>query len=174
MADIAGLSAIAKKHNLTLVVDNTFMPLAITPTQFGADIVIHSLTKFINGSSDTMGGVICGTQEFIDSLRSVNDGACMLLGSSMDSLRASSILKNMHTLHIRMKQHSHNAMYLAERFEKDGITTVYPGLTSHPSHELLTGIINKEYGYGGILTICLLYTSPSPRDATLSRMPSSA
>ena len=153
VADIAGLSAIAKKHNLTLVVDNTFMPLAITPTQFGADIVIHSLTKFINGSSDTMGGVICGTQEFIDSLRSVNDGACMLLGSSMDSLRASSILKNMHTLHIRMKQHSHNAMYLAERFEKDGITTVYPGLTSHPSHELLTGIINKEYGYGGILTI---------------------
>ncbi len=153
VADIAGLAAIAKKHNIQLVVDNTFSPLSVSPAQLGADIVIHSLTKFINGSSDTMGGVVCGTQELIDSLRSVNDGASMLLGASMDSLRAASILKNMRTLHIRMKQHSHNAMYLAERFEKDGLKTVYPGLASHPSHELFKSMMHEEYGYGGMLTI---------------------
>ncbi|MCR9182372.1 MAG: aminotransferase class I/II-fold pyridoxal phosphate-dependent enzyme [Flavobacteriaceae bacterium] len=153
VADIPALSKIAKKHNLQLVVDNTFSPLSVSPKQLGADMVIHSLTKFINGSSDTMGGVVCGTQELIDNLRNVNDGACMLLGASMDSLRAASILKNMRTLHIRMKQHSHNALYLAERFEKDGIKTVYPGLKSHPSHELFTSMMHKEYGYGGMLTI---------------------
>lgn len=153
VADIEALSKLAKKHNLKLVVDNTFSPLSISPTQLGADIVIHSLTKFINGSSDTVGGVICGTQEFIDDLRNVNDGACMLLGSTMDSLRAASILKNLRTLHIRMQQHSLNATYLADRFEKDGLKTVYPGLASHPSHDLFKSMMNEKYGFGGMLTI---------------------
>ncbi|MGK0455510.1 MAG: methionine-gamma-lyase [Paraglaciecola sp.] len=153
VADIAGLSAIAKKHNLKLVVDNTFSPLSITPAKLGADIVCHSLTKFINGSSDAVGGVVCGSQEFINELRSVNDGASMLLGSTMDSLRASSILKNMRTLHIRMKQHSKNAAFLADKFYNDGLKTVYPGLVSHPSHELFKSMMNAEYGFGGMLTI---------------------
>ena len=111
------------------------------------------LTKFINGTSDTVGGVVCGTQEMIDSLRSVIDGAAMLFGSTMDSRPASSILKNLRTLHIRMKQHSLNALYLAEKFERDGITTVYPGLESHPSHEIYKQMMNPEYGFGGMLTI---------------------
>ena len=153
VADITALSSLAKKHGLVLMVDNTFAPLSIAPYKLGADIVMHSLTKFINGSSDTMGGVICGTQEFIDQLRNVNDGACMLLGASMDSLRAASILKNLRTLHIRIKQHSHNAMYLAQKFEADGLKTVYPGLKSHPSHTLFSRMMNPEYGYGGMLTI---------------------
>ena len=153
VADITALSTLAKKHGLVLMVDNTFAPLSIAPYKLGADIVMHSLTKFINGSSDTMGGVICGSQEFIDQLRNVNDGACMLLGASMDSLRAASILKNLRTLHIRIKQHSHNAMYLAQKFEADGLKTVYPGLKSHPSHTLFSRMMNPEYGYGGMLTI---------------------
>ncbi len=153
VADIEGLAKIAKKHNLKLVVDNTFSPLSVAPAKMGADVVIHSLTKFINGSSDTVGGVVCGTQQFINELRSVNDGASMLLGPTMDSLRAASIMKNLRTLHIRMKQHSHNAAYLAERFEKDGLKTVYPGLKSHPSHELYKSMINPEYGFGGMLTL---------------------
>ncbi len=153
VADIAGLSKIAKRHNLTLVVDNTFSPLSVSPAKLGADVVIHSLTKFINGSSDTVGGVICGTQEFIDALRNVNDGASMLLGSTMDSLRSASVLKNLRTLHIRMQQHSKNAMYLAEQFENDGLKTVYPGLESHPSHELFKSMMNDKYGFGGMLTI---------------------
>lgn len=153
VADIVGLAALAKKHNLQLVVDNTFSPLSISPSKLGADIVIHSLTKFINGTSDTIGGVVCGSQEMIDSLRSVIDGAAMLFGSTMDSRPASSILKNLRTLHIRMKQHSMNALYLAEKFESNGITTVYPGLESHPSHKIFKQMMNAEYGFGGMMSI---------------------
>jgi methionine-gamma-lyase len=153
VADIEALAIIAKEHNIKLVVDNTFSPLSVAPAKLGADVVIHSLTKFINGSSDTVGGVVCASQDFINDLKNVNDGASMLLGPTMDSLRASSILKNLRTLHIRMKQHSHNAMYLAQKFEQDGLKVVYPGLPSHPSHELYAGMINPEYGFGGMMTI---------------------
>ncbi|KNB60884.1 aminotransferase class I/II-fold pyridoxal phosphate-dependent enzyme [Chryseobacterium sp. Hurlbut01] len=153
VADLRKLSEICKKHNLQLIVDNTFSPLSISPTLLGADIVIHSLTKFINGSSDTVGGVYCGTQEFIDATKNVNNGACMLLGPTMDSFRSASILKNLRTLHIRMKQHSYNAMYLAERFENDGLKVSYPGLESHKNHDLMKSMMHEEYGFGGLLTI---------------------
>ncbi|NQX81205.1 MAG: aminotransferase class I/II-fold pyridoxal phosphate-dependent enzyme [Flavobacteriaceae bacterium] len=153
VADIKALSLLAKKHNLTLVVDNTFSPLAITPISQGADVLIHSLTKFINGSSDTIGGVVCASEEFINELKDVNSGACMLMGSTMDSFRSASILKNLRTLPIRIKQHSKNALYLAGKFEQDGIKTVYPGLKSHPSHEVYNSMCNQEFGYGGMLTI---------------------
>jgi methionine-gamma-lyase len=153
VADIASLSKLAKKYDLKLVVDNTFSPLSVSPILLGADIVIHSLTKYINGSSDTVGGVTCASREFIDSLKNVNNGASMLLGPTMDSLRSASVMKNLRTLHIRMKQHSHNALYLAERFEKDGIKTVYPGLKSHQSHEIYKNMINPEYGFGGMMTL---------------------
>jgi methionine-gamma-lyase len=153
VADIKGLADIAKRHNLKLVVDNTFSPLSISPAKLGADVVIHSLTKFINGSSDTVGGVVCGTQEFINELKDVNSGASMLLGSTMDSLRSASVLKNLRTLHIRMEQHSKNATYLAEQFQALGIKTVYPGLESHPSHAIFKSMMNEKYGFGGMLTI---------------------
>lgn len=153
VADLRKLSEICKKHNLQLIVDNTFSPLSISPSLLGADIVIHSLTKFINGSSDTVGGVYCGSQEFINDTKNVNTGACMLLGPTMDSLRSASILKNLRTLHIRMKQHSHNAMYLAERFENDGLKVSYPGLKSHKNHELMKSMMHEEYGFGGLLTL---------------------
>ena len=153
VADIASLAIVAKRHNLKLVVDNTFSPLSVAPAKLGADIVIHSLTKYINGSSDTLGGVTCASQEFIDSLKNVNNGASILLGPTMDSLLAASVMKILRTLHIRLKQHSHNASYLAERFEKDGLKTVYPGLKSHPSHELYASMINPEYGFGGMMTL---------------------
>ncbi len=153
VADIAGLAAIAKRYGIQLVVDNTFSPLSVAPAKLGADVVIHSLTKFINGSSDTVGGVVCASQSFINDLKNVNDGASMLLGPTMDSLRSASILKNLRTLHIRMKQHSHNAQYLAQEFEKDGLKVVYPGLASHPSHAIYNSMINQEYGFGGMMTL---------------------
>lgn len=153
VADLRKLSEICKKYNLKLIVDNTFSPLTISPILLGADIVIHSLTKFINGSSDTVGGVYCGTQEFINDTKNVNNGACMLLGPTMDSFRSASILKNLRTLHIRMKQHSYNAMYLAKRFEKDGLKVSYPGLKSHKNHDLMKSMMHEEYGFGGLLTL---------------------
>lgn len=153
VADLKKLAEICKKHNLKLIVDNTFSPLSISPKLLGADVVIHSLTKFINGSSDTVGGVYCASQAFIDDTKNVNSGACMLLGPTMDSLRSASILKNLRTLHIRIKKHSENAIYLAERFENDGLKVKYPGLKSHKNHELMKSMIHEEYGFGGLLTL---------------------
>jgi len=69
VADIAGLAKIVKRHNLKLMVDNTFSSLSVFPAELGADIIIHSTTKYINGSSDTVAGVTCGSQEFIDSIK---------------------------------------------------------------------------------------------------------
>ena len=153
IADIKAISEIAKKHNLKLVVDNTFTPLIFSPKEMGADVVVHSLTKFINGASDTVGGVICADTEFIHQLIDVNIGASMLLGPTMDALRANSILKNLRTLHIRMTQHSKNAHYLAEKFQELGFNVFYPGLPSHPQHELMKSSMNKEFGFGGMLMI---------------------
>lgn len=153
VADISALSGIAKKNDLPLVVDNTFSPLTVSPAKLGADIVIHSLTKFINGTSDCVAGVVCGTSEFCLGLKDVNNGAGMLLGSTLDSMRAASILKNMRTLHIRMKKHSENAQFLAENFEKDGLRVVYPGLPSHPGHLVMKDQMNPEYGFGGLITL---------------------
>src|SRR5690606_20681694 len=130
VADLPALSKLAKKHGILLLVDNTFSTLSISPPTLGSDLIFHSLTTSINGSSDAMGGVTCASQEFVDSLRNVNDGANMLLGPALDSLRAASILKNLRTLHIRIKQHSKNAMYIAEKLEADGLRVVYPGLKS--------------------------------------------
>lgn len=153
IANIKELSVIAKKYNLKLVVDNTFSPLSVSPILLGADIVIHSLTKFINGSSDTVGGVVCASQQFIDDLKNVNNGACMLLGATMDSFRAASILKNLRTLHIRMKQHSYNTQYLAEKFQQDGLKVNYPGLPTHKDYSLYASMIHKAYGFGGMMTL---------------------
>ncbi len=153
IADLAALAKIAKKHNLKLVVDNTFSPLLVAPQLLGADVTIHSLTKFINGSSDAVAGVVCASSEFINALKDVNSGACMLLGPTLDSFRAASILKNLRTLHIRMKKHSENTLYLAQKFEEDGLLVKYPGLESHPQHELFKTMMNKEYGFGGMITL---------------------
>ncbi|MDP2087858.1 MAG: aminotransferase class I/II-fold pyridoxal phosphate-dependent enzyme [Flavobacteriaceae bacterium] len=153
VANLPALSKLAEKYNIPLVVDNTFSPLMVSSSHLGATITIHSLTKFINGTNDTIGGVVCGKKEFIDSLRNVNDGAAMLLGPVMDSLRAAQILKNMRSLALRMRKHSDNALYLAEQFQKDGLSVVYPGLENHKGHELLKSMLNESYGFGGLLTL---------------------
>jgi len=77
----------------------------------------------------------------------------MLLGPVMDSMRSASVLKNLRTLPIRIKKHSENALYLAERLEKDGVKIFYPGLKNHPQHEIYNSMMNKEFGYGGMLAI---------------------
>ncbi len=153
ISDIRELAKLAKKYDIPLVVDNTFSPLSIAPAKLGADIVIHSLTKFINGTSDAVAGVVCASKEFCLQLKDVNDGAGMLLGSTLDSLRAASMLKNLRTLHIRMKKHSENAFYLAKLFENDGLKVDYPGLRSHKGHETMKSQMEHQYGFGGLLTL---------------------
>lgn len=153
VADIPALASICKEHGLKLVVDNTFSPMILSPIRLGADIVVHSLTKFINGTSDCVAGAVCASSEFIHKLTDINAGASMLLGAVLDSTRAASILKNLHSLHLRMRQHSANALFLAERLKKLGLKVYYPGLADHPQHTLLKTLMNPGYGYGGMLAI---------------------
>ncbi|PIZ05377.1 MAG: cystathionine beta-lyase, partial [Flavobacteriales bacterium CG_4_10_14_0_8_um_filter_32_5] len=153
ISNVAALAKLAKEHNCKLVVDNTFSPMIFSPAEMGADIVVHSMTKFINGMSDCVAGCICGTKEFIDSLSDVNNGASMLLGPVLDSFRAASILKNLRTLHIRMKQHSANALHIATKLEQDGNKIIYPGLAKHPQHELMKTMYNEEFGFGGLFVL---------------------
>ena len=153
VSNIPELAKIAHKSGAKLMVDNTFTPMIISPALLGADLVVYSMTKFINGKNDCVAGAICGSNEFIQELSNVNDGTAMLLGPVLDPLRSSSILKNLHTLHIRMKQHSNNAQILAENLEKTGLKVIYPGLKSHPQHELHKKLMNEEYGFGGMLAL---------------------
>jgi len=153
VANIPEISKIAKKHNITLVVDNTFTPLVFSPLNLGADVVVYSLTKYINGASDAVGGAICGNADFINSLKDVNDGASMLLGPVLDPLRAASITKNLRTLHIRMQQHATNAMYITTKLQDLGVKVSYPGLENHPQHNLMTEMKNEGFGYSGMFTI---------------------
>ena len=153
VSDIPSLSAIARDHGLLLMVDNTFTPMIITPARLGADIVVYSMTKFINGKNDCVAGAICGTDEFINALSNVNDGTAMLLGPVLDPLRSSAILKNLHTLHVRMKQHSSNAMVIARGLKELGMPVQYPGLSDHPQHAVMNSIMNKGYGYGGMVNV---------------------
>lgn len=155
VSDIPAISKIAHEHGIKVLVDNTFTPMIISPFKLGADIVVYSMTKFINGKNDCVAGAICASEEFINDISSVNDGTAMLLGPVLDPLRSSSILKNMATLHIRMVQHGKNALYLAQKFEEIGLKFNYPGMLSHPQHELMKSMMNEGFGFSGIIAIDL-------------------
>ena len=153
VSDINAIAEVAKKHDIKFVVDNTFTPMIFSPSKMGADVIIHSLTKFINGTSDTVGGVVCSDEEFIKEMIDVNSGSAMLLGPTMDAVRAASILKNIRTLHLRMKKHSENAQYLSEKFQADGLRVIYPGLENHPQHEMMKNSMNDGFGFGGMFVL---------------------
>jgi len=155
ISNIPELAKITRAHGVKLVVDNTFTPMIFSPFKLGADIVVYSMTKFINGKNDAVAGAICASEEFINEISNVNDGTAMLLGPVLDPLRSSGILKNMATLHIRMQKHSENAMYMAKKFKELGLKFIYPGITEHPQHELMNQIMNKNFGYGGLIAIDL-------------------
>lgn len=151
--DLPALADIAHGNHAKLVVDNTFAPLILSPAKLGADVVVHSLTKFVNGTSDCVAGVVCADSAFIESLTDVNEGALMLLGPTLDPLRASSIMKNLHSLHIRMQKHAENAAFIAGKLADAGVTVRYPGLEAHPQHAWLKANMNPGYGFGGMLAL---------------------
>ncbi len=153
VADVPRLAELARAHGLTLVIDNTFMPLSLSPARLGADVVVHSMTKFINGHSDTVAGAICTSKDLVNRLTDVTTGATMLFGPVLDSLRAAGILKNLHTLHIRVKQHSENAQVFAQQLSDWGFKVHYPGLVDHPQHELMKEMMHPAYGFGGMLAV---------------------
>jgi methionine-gamma-lyase len=153
VADIPGLARIAHEAGVPLVVDNTFSPLILNPVRLGADVVVHSLTKFISGMSDVIAGAVCGTREFIESLMDLHTGSLMLLGPTMDPKVASKLSLRIPHLPIRMAAHGERAQALAERLDALGIDVNYPGLERHPDHELLNRLRCPDYGYGGVMTI---------------------
>ncbi|NDD92879.1 cystathionine beta-lyase, partial [bacterium] len=147
------LSKIKDRHRIKLVVDNTFVPMIITPADHGADVVIHSCTKYISGASDMISGVIAGSREFISSLIDINSGSVMLTGPVMDSKIAHELYLRLDHLPIRLEAHSRYAQFLAEKMESQDIPVFYPGLRSHPEHELMKSHMNPGFGFGGMLTL---------------------
>jgi methionine-gamma-lyase len=153
VANIPALIEIARRRNVALVVDNTFTPVMISPAVMGADVVIHSLTKFVSGSSDIVAGVVCGTSEFVTRLMDVHTGSLMLLGPTMDPKVAHELSLRIPHLPLRMIEHSRRALTLATRLKARGCEVVYPGLPDHPDHALAQQLFRPEYGFGGVLTV---------------------
>ena len=135
ITDLAGAAAIAKKHGVLLAVDNTFAsPYLQRPIEFGADIVINSLTKFINGHSDVIGGmVVTKTEKHYNRVKKI----VTLFGATMDPHQAWLILRGLRTLPLRVEKAQENAMKLAEFLKSHPKVTwvSYPGLADHPQHE---------------------------------------
>ena len=153
LADIAALSKIAKAHNLILVVDNTFAsPYCQQPIALGADIVMHSATKYLNGHSDVVAGVLIAKDaEMAAQIKFLQNS----IGGVMGPFDAFLVNRGLKTLALRMKAHCDNALKLAQWLEgRAGVQKViYPGLESHPQHELaktqMTG------GFGGMVSVVI-------------------
>ena len=153
IVDIAAVAAIAKRHGLIVVVDNTFAsPMLQRPLEMGADLVLHSATKYLNGHSDMVGGmvVVGDNAELAEQMAFLQNSIGAVQGP-FDSFLA---LRGLKTLPLRMKAHCANALALAQWLEKHPAIekVIYPGLPSHPQHELATRQMN---GYGGIVSIVL-------------------
>jgi len=153
VSDIPKLAKIAHDRGAKLVVDNTFTPLVVSPIRLGADVVVASATKFLNGASDFIAGVICGSYEFIGSLMDLHVGSLMLLGPTMDPRTAFDISLRLPHLGLRMVEHGKRASIFAQRIQDLGIDVIYPGLTDHPDHEVLKRIANDDYGAGGVFAL---------------------
>jgi methionine-gamma-lyase len=153
VADLPALAAIAHEHGARLIVDNTFSPVIVTPASHGADVVIHSLTKFINGASDIVAGCVCADGDFIDGMYDLHTGSLMLLGPAMDPRAAYEVATRLPNLGLRMAAHAERALAYAQRLEALGAKVVYPGLPSHPDHALFRRLANPGYGAGGLLSV---------------------
>jgi methionine-gamma-lyase len=153
IANIPELASLARGKKVTLVVDNTFCPVLVSPARLGADVVVYSLTKFINGASDLVAGAICASKEFIYRLKDLHTGRVMLLGPTLDPRTAFDVIQRIPHLAVRMREHGRRAMVIASRLRQLGVKVDYPGLASHPQHALFNQILNQGYGYGGIFTV---------------------
>jgi methionine-gamma-lyase len=128
LANIPALSDLAHLHGVNLIIDNTFSPLVLNPVNLGADVVVHSMTKFINGASDIIAGAVCGTADFIQGLMDLHLGPLMILGPTMDPTIAAKISLRIPHLALRMAEHARRAQYLADKLQGLGVSVTYPGL----------------------------------------------
>jgi len=149
LCDIKKVSAITRKKNLILVVDNTFLsPYFQNPLSLGADVVVHSSTKYIGGHSDVLGGSVMLSNEKLFQKIKYNQNAIGAVLSPFDSYLT---LRGVKTLEIRMERHNQNAITIAKFLEKHPSINrvIYPGLKSHPQHLLA---VEQTRGFGGIIT----------------------
>ncbi|XP_061368417.1 methionine gamma-lyase-like [Gastrolobium bilobum] len=153
VANIPELCRVGHKKGVTVIVDNTFAPMVISPSRLGADVVVHSISKFVSGGADIIAGAVCGSASLVNSMMSLQQGPLMLLGPTMNAKVAFELSERIPHLSLRMKEHCHRAFVFATRLKKLGLKVIYPGLEDHPQHELLKAIANKDYGYGGLLCI---------------------
>jgi cystathionine gamma-lyase len=149
LVDLAKVAAFAKKHGLTLVVDNTFCsPIIQRPLELGADLVLHSATKYLNGHSDMVGGVVvAGTRELAEQMGFLQNSVGAVAGP-FDAFLA---MRGLKTLHLRMQAHCAGAMELAKWLDQHPAVerVIYPGLKSHPQHALAR---RQMDGFGGIIS----------------------
>jgi cystathionine gamma-lyase len=150
LVDLARIAKFAKKHDLLLVVDNTFCsPMVQRPLEFGADIVVHSATKYLNGHSDMVGGIaVVSTPELAERMAFLQNSVGAIAGP-FDAFLA---LRGIKTLALRMQAHCANALELAKWLDKHPAVdrVIYPGLKTHPQHALAR---RQMHGFGGIVTI---------------------
>ena len=153
ISDIAAIAEIAHRHGALLSVDNTFAsPFNQRPIELGADFTVESLTKYINGHGDSMGGAIIGKTEYLDQIRAQSQ---VNLGGTISPFNAWLIMRGSVTLPLRMRQHNENAMSVARWLEKQPCVSfvAYPGLESHEGHE--TARKQMSPGFGGVLSFGL-------------------
>jgi len=149
LVDLKAIAALAKKSRALVVVDNTFAtPYLQRPLEMGADIVMHSATKFINGHSDMVGGIVVTGQEHLAKRLAYLQNSIGAVAGPFDSFLA---LRGVKTLDVRMERHCASAMRIAEWLEQDERVerVLYPGLPSHPQHALAK---QQMPGFGGIVT----------------------
>ncbi len=153
IADLPALSRIARPRGIKLVVDNTFSPLIFSPSRLGADVTLYSMTKYINGAADLLAGAVCADGDFIQALTDLHTGRAMLFGPTMDPRTAFDIIQRLPHLPMRMREHSHRALAMGQMLEQMGLSVSYPGLSSHPQHELAQELGNAGYGMGGVIAL---------------------
>jgi len=153
VANIREMAGLANAHGLKLIVDNTFAPMVVSPARLGAHIVVHSMTKYINGAADLLAGCVCCSREFGHSLYDLQEGSAMLLGPTMDPRVAFDIIQRLPHLPVRMREHGRRALAIATRLQELDIPVIYPGLAGHPDHAMFRSMANPGYGDGGILAI---------------------
>ncbi|KAI5073679.1 hypothetical protein GOP47_0011692 [Adiantum capillus-veneris] len=155
VADIPLLASIGHDMGAIVVVDNTFSPIILSPIRLGADVVIHSVSKYISGGADVIAGAVCGPASLINSMMNLHQGALLLLGPTMNPKVAFDISERLPHLPLRMKEHCNRALFYATHLKKLGLKVIYPGLEEHPQHSLLKRMANTGYGYGGMLALDL-------------------
>jgi cystathionine gamma-lyase len=165
LSDIAACSAIAKEHKILTVVDNTFAtPYLQEPLTLGADIVLHSMTKYIGGHSDVVGGCLMGNSEELREKLAFYQNAC---GGQLGPMDSFLFLRGTKTLALRMDRHCSNAMAIAKALEANPHVdkVFYPGLESHPGHELAK---RQMSGFGGMVSFELKGGIPAANKFSVS------